>query len=212
MYMIAAWFRSLPWRLTPLMTGIVGMALLFAVFLAGLPVMNSLLLIGFLGMAYLRGTPAGMSIMGSSPFDTALILYIFGHSHFSYLWANSVFSPGLARTCIVWPIPGWGGLPGGLAMGTIVACGGFAAVSGDSMATAVTMGTVAIPEMKRFHYDDGMAIGCVAAGGTLGVLIPPSLGLYSVCPSGGPIHRHFVHCGNHPRNRVDLSFYVNHFH
>jgi tripartite ATP-independent transporter DctM subunit len=67
-------------------------------------------------------------------------------------------------------------------MGTIVACGGFAAVCGDTMATAVTMGTLTLPEMKRFHYDPRLAAGCVAAGGTLGVLIPPSLAfiLYAI--------------------------------
>jgi C4-dicarboxylate transporter DctM subunit len=65
--------------------------------------------------------------------------------------------------------------PGGLAMGTIAGCAGFASVCGDSMATAVTMGTVALPEMRRYRYDSGLATGSVAAGGTLGVLIPPSL-------------------------------------
>ncbi|RLE41305.1 C4-dicarboxylate ABC transporter permease [Candidatus Woesearchaeota archaeon] len=60
-------------------------------------------------------------------------------------------------------------------MGTVAACGGFAAVCGDSMATAVTMGTVALPEMRRYNYNPRLAVGCVAAGGTLGVLIPPSL-------------------------------------
>jgi tripartite ATP-independent transporter DctM subunit len=64
---------------------------------------------------------------------------------------------------------------GGLAMATIVACGGFAAVSGSSVATAATMGRVAIPEMRRFGYSDRLAAGAVAAGGTLGILIPPSV-------------------------------------
>jgi tripartite ATP-independent transporter DctM subunit len=59
-------------------------------------------------------------------------------------------------------------------MATIVACGGFAAISGSSLAAAATMGMVALPEMKRFKYDHALATGCVAAGGTLGILIPPS--------------------------------------
>ena len=62
----------------------------------------------------------------------------------------------------------------GLAMATVVACGGFAAISGSSLAAAATMGMVALPEMKRFKYDDALATGCIAAGGTLGILIPPS--------------------------------------
>jgi tripartite ATP-independent transporter DctM subunit len=67
-----------------------------------------------------------------------------------------------------------GFLPGGLSMATVVACGGFAAISGSSLAAAATMGMVALPEMKRFKYDDALATGCIAAGGTLGILIPPS--------------------------------------
>jgi tripartite ATP-independent transporter DctM subunit len=67
-----------------------------------------------------------------------------------------------------------GFMPGGLAMATVCACAGFAAVSGSSLATAATVGMVALPEMKRFRYDDALATGCVAAGGTLGILIPPS--------------------------------------
>jgi tripartite ATP-independent transporter DctM subunit len=67
-------------------------------------------------------------------------------------------------------------MPGGLAVATIGACGGFAAVSGSSVATAATMGSVALPEMERFGYDPELATGSVAAGGTLGFLIPPSIG------------------------------------
>ncbi|UCC66260.1 MAG: TRAP transporter large permease, partial [Deltaproteobacteria bacterium] len=67
-------------------------------------------------------------------------------------------------------------LPGGLGVATIGACAGFAAVSGSSVATAATMGTVALPEMKRFNYHPRLATGSIAAGGTLGFLIPPSIG------------------------------------
>jgi C4-dicarboxylate transporter DctM subunit len=64
--------------------------------------------------------------------------------------------------------------PGGLAVATMGACGAFAAISSSSLATAATMGAVALPEMKKYGYDSGFATGCVAAGGTLGILIPPS--------------------------------------
>jgi tripartite ATP-independent transporter DctM subunit len=69
-----------------------------------------------------------------------------------------------------------GRLPGGLGLATIAACAGFAAVSGSSVASAAAMGTIAIPEMRRFNYDPRLAAGCVAAGGTLAFLIPPSIG------------------------------------
>src|SRR5690606_5770262 len=64
---------------------------------------------------------------------------------------------------------------GGLAMATIVACGGFSAICGSSVATAATMAKVAMPSMRRYNYDDRLATGSIAAGGTLGILIPPSL-------------------------------------
>jgi tripartite ATP-independent transporter DctM subunit len=67
-----------------------------------------------------------------------------------------------------------GSLPGGLAVATVAACAGFAGVSGTSVGTAATVGSIALPEMKKYNYDDRLATGSVAAGGTLGILIPPS--------------------------------------
>ena len=76
----------------------------------------------------------------------------------------------------------FGRLPGGLAISTTFACGGFAAITGSSSASVLTMGTVALPEMKKFGYDPKLATGTVASGGTIGILIPPSLGfiLYAI--------------------------------
>jgi TRAP-type C4-dicarboxylate transport system permease large subunit len=68
----------------------------------------------------------------------------------------------------------FGQLKGGLASATIVGCAGFSALSSSSLAAALTMGRVALPEMQRYKYDDGLATGAIAAGGTLGILIPPS--------------------------------------
>ena len=68
-----------------------------------------------------------------------------------------------------------GHLRGGLAMATIVACGGFSAICGSSLATAATMSKVAMPQMRRFGYDDKLSTASIAAGGTLGILIPPSV-------------------------------------
>jgi tripartite ATP-independent transporter DctM subunit len=83
---------------------------------------------------------------------------------------RSALSDDLYDTSNAW----FGHFRGGLAMATVVACGGFAAISGSSVATAATMAKVAIPAMKRFDYADSLATGTVAAGGTLGILIPPS--------------------------------------
>src|SRR5690606_1158764 len=82
------------------------------------------------------------------------------------------FSRGLYEAAFSWV----GRLPGGLASASVLGCAAFSAVSGSSVATAVTIGRVALPEMARFNYSSGLATGAVAAGGTLGFLIPPSTG------------------------------------
>lgn len=181
MILAATELRDLPWRLDVVIAGVIGLALVFAAFLAGLPVYLSLILVGFLGMGYLRGTTAGLSIMGSIPFNT-VSHYEFSVIPLFVLMGEFCFFSGIGRDLYNMAYKWVGHYPGGLSMGTVCACGGFAAVCGDSMATAVTMGTVAIPEMKRFNYDPKLSTGCVAAGGTLGVLIPPSLAfiLYAV--------------------------------
>jgi tripartite ATP-independent transporter DctM subunit len=84
---------------------------------------------------------------------------------------QSGISEELYRTAYKWI----GKQPGGLALATNIACTGFAACSGSSLASAATMAVVAVPEMRRYNYDPRLATGCVAAGGTLGILIPPSI-------------------------------------
>ena len=180
-YLAATELRYLPWRLNIVTAGVIGLGFVFVAFLAGMPVFLSLILVGFLGMSYLRGTTAGLSIMGSIPFNT-VSHYEFSVIPLFVLMGEFCFFSGIGRDLYDMAYKWVGPFPGGLSMGTVGACGGFAAVCGDSMATAVTMGTVAIPEMKRYNYDPKLATGCVAAGGTLGVLIPPSLAfiLYAV--------------------------------
>jgi tripartite ATP-independent transporter DctM subunit len=174
MVLAATWLRDLPWSVSIVTAGVIGLGILFIAFLAGLPVFTSLIFVGFLGMCYLRGSPAGLSIMGSSPYGT-VSHYTFSVIPLFVLMGEFCFFAGIGKDLYDMAYRWMGALPGGLSMGTVLACGGFAAVCGDSMATAVTMGTVAIPEMKRYKYDSSLAVGCVAAGGTLGVLIPPSL-------------------------------------
>jgi tripartite ATP-independent transporter DctM subunit len=173
-YLMATELRYLPWRVDLVISGLIGLGFVFVAFLAGLPVFLSLMLVGFLGMAYLRGLPAGLSIMGSIPFNTSSH-YEFAVIPLFVLMGEFCFFSGIGRDLYDMGYKWVGSLPGGLSMGTVAACGGFAAVCGDSLATAITMGTVAIPEMKRYRYDPKLSTGCVAAGGTLGVLIPPSL-------------------------------------
>lgn len=173
MYVVAL-AGDFSWQMSPLASGIVGMALLLAVFLSGLPVFTSFILVGFLGMSYLRGPEASLSAMGMAPYLT-LSNYTLSVIPLFVLMGEFCFFSGIGKDLYDMAYKWVGSLPGGLSMGTIAACGGFAAVCGDSMATAVTMGTLALPEMKRYKYSPRLATGCVAAGGTLGVLIPPSL-------------------------------------
>ncbi len=174
LYGTAVWLRDLNWKVGPLMAGFIGLGILIIAFFSGMPIMVSLILVGFLGISYLRGPNAGLSITGSSPFNTGTN-YNFSVIPLFVLMGEFCFYSGLGKELYETAYKWIGQLSGGLAMGTIAGCAGFASVCGDSMATAVTMGTVALPEMGRYKYDVGLATGCVAAGGTLGVLIPPSL-------------------------------------
>jgi tripartite ATP-independent transporter DctM subunit len=159
--------------LSPLIIGIIGIFFLFLLLALRMQIGFSMALVGFLGFAVLSSVNSSFSIMGMEPFKigagyslTVIPLFILmgqfaNHSKMGFEIYQTVYR--------------WiGFLPGGLSMATIGACGGFAAISGSSLAAAATMGMVALPEMKRFKYDHALATGCVAAGGTLGILIPPS--------------------------------------
>ena len=159
----------------PSTLGILGIVGLFLLLAMRMYIGLAMLLMGFLGYCLIMGIPAGLGLLslvpysaGSSYMFTVIPLFVL-MGQFAYL---SGISEDIYKSVYSW----LGSLPGGLAMATVVACGGFAAVSGSSLATGATMGTVAVPEMKRYGYDSKLAAGCVAAGGTLGILIPPSIG------------------------------------
>jgi tripartite ATP-independent transporter DctM subunit len=159
--------------MNPLLIGLLGLVLLLTLLLLRMPIGLSMALTGFLGFCMLSTFKAGFSMLGLVTYQTAsnytltvIPLFILMGQFASHSRMGADLYQGLYR---------WiGFLPGGLAMATVAACAGFAAVSGSSLATAATLGMVALPEMKRFGYDDRLATGCVAAGGTLGILIPPS--------------------------------------
>lgn len=159
--------------MNPVIVGVLGISLLFLLLALRMQIGFSMALVGFLGFAVLCSLKPGFTLMGMEPFKiganyglTVIPLFILMGQFASY----SNMGREIYGTVYRWI----GFLPGGLAMATIGACGGFAAISGSSLASAATMGMVALPEMKHFKYDDALATGCVAAGGTLGILIPPS--------------------------------------
>ena len=159
--------------MSPVTIGILGILLLFLLLALRMQIGFSMALVGFLGFAVLNALKPSFSILGMEPFKIGATYSLSVIPLFILMgqFANhSRMGFEIYRTVYRWI----GFLPGGLSMATIVACGGFAAISGSSLAAAATMGMVALPEMKRFKYEDALATGCIAAGGTLGILIPPS--------------------------------------
>ena len=161
--------------------GFLGILALFVLLVARMPVGMALLVVGFGGIWVIDGQRAAVATMSSETYSS-ITSYSLSIIPLFVLMGNVAgaagYSQRLYEAAYVWI----GRLRGGLASSTVLGCAAFAAVSGSSVATAVTIGKVALPEMKRFGYADGLATGSVAAGGTLGILIPPSTGfvLYAI--------------------------------
>lgn len=158
----------------PATIGLIGIGFLIIVIFSGVPVGVTLGLIGFGGFILILGPNIALSNMSLIPFATAS-RYSFAVIPLFLLMSVFVGRAGIGELAYNTARAWVGQIRGGLAMATVVACGLFAATSGSSLATAVAMGKVAYPEMKRMKYDSSLAIGCIAAGGSLGILIPPSI-------------------------------------
>jgi len=149
--------------------------LLLTIFSTGMPIFLSLAILGSMGLFFLKGghlasqlTVATLAYKALDSFTiTAIPLFILGCG----LLASSGIGDKLFDICRVW----LSRFPGNLSIATIAACAIFAAISGSSVATAAAIGAIAIPAMTARNYEKDLALGCVAGGGTLGILIPPSL-------------------------------------
>ncbi|HEY0883640.1 MAG TPA: TRAP transporter large permease [Ramlibacter sp.] len=141
---------------------------------ARVPIAFAMGLVGFAGFAFKTSVPAALAMTGAVTYETGLS-YALSIVPLFVLMGNLVTRAGLSEELYKASHAFLGHRRGGLAMATIVACGGFSAISGSSVATAATMAKVAVPPMQRFGYSDALASGSVAAGGTLGILIPPSV-------------------------------------
>ena len=153
---------------------VVGFLLVFVLLLFGTPVAFGMIIVGVLGFAWVVGLFPGLAMLGQIAYETSLnaslsVLPLF------ILMGNFVSRAGLSRELYDCANAFVGHRRGGLAMATVLSCGGFAAVSGSSMATSATMAQVSVPEMRKHGYADSLAAGSIAAGGTLGILIPPSV-------------------------------------
>jgi len=159
---------------TPLTVGIIGICILLVLLFSRMPIGFVMALVGFAGFAYLSGFDGGLGVLRTVVYST-FADYNLSVIPLFILMGSFCFFAGLSKD-LYDTVHSWlGQLRGGLAMATVGACAGFAAISGSSLATAATMGTVALPEMKRYKYDDRLSTGAVAAGGTIGILIPPSI-------------------------------------
>lgn len=165
----------------PTTAGLVGLAALFLLLILRTPVAIALMLVGFVGVAALNSTQAALSTLSGESFVMASF-YELSVIPLFVLMGNFATACGMSRDLYAAAYSWVGRMRGGLASATIVGCAGFAALSGSSVASAVTMGRVALPEMDRYGYSPKLATGAVAAGGTLGILIPPSTGfvIYAV--------------------------------
>jgi C4-dicarboxylate transporter DctM subunit len=158
---------------SPTVIGLIGIGVLVVTFLIGMPVGFAMAFVGMAGFCLLVSPDAGLSLLARDFFAnlssyslTVIPMFIF--------MGSIAYASGMSRRLYEAGHTVFGQMRGGLAMATIAGCAGFAAMCGSTNATAAAMGRVALPEMKRYNYNDSLATGCVAAAGSLGILIPPS--------------------------------------
>lgn len=154
--------------------GLLLFLVLFILLFAGMPIGFALALIGFIGLIFCFGIDMAFSQLGMVPFSSVAnyslsVVPLFMLA--GILASKTGIINGIYDAAYKWLGP----LPGGLAVTSVGACAGFAACTGSSMASAATMTQVAWPEMKRYKYSPSLGLGSIAAGGTLGILIPPSI-------------------------------------
>jgi tripartite ATP-independent transporter DctM subunit len=154
--------------------GIIGILVLVLFLFTNMPVGFVMGLIGFLGFSYIKGFGPGSSLLARDVFEVFSSYGLTVVPLFVFMGQLSFYS-GISRRLYDSAYVIFGSRRGGLAMATVGACAGFSAISGSTNATAATMATVTLPEMKRYGYDMGLATGTVAAAGSLGILIPPSV-------------------------------------
>ena len=162
------------WKMSLTTTGIIGIVILVILLYSKMPVGFAMGFLGLIGFSYVVNLEAGLNLLARDVWDvfssynlTVIPLFVF--------MGQIAFHAGISRRLYDSAYVLLGHRRGGLAMTTVGACAGFSAICGSTNATAATMATVALPEMKRYGYDMGLATGTVAAAGSLGILIPPSV-------------------------------------
>ncbi len=159
--------------MSPETAGVVGIVVLLLLFLLRVPIAFAMAMVGFVGFALLSGIDPALAVLSQDLFDT-FTSYPLSVIPMFILMGSFAFASGISERLFSTAYAWVGGIRGGLTIATVLACAGFAAICGSTAATAATMGKIALPEMKKYNYDDRLATGTVASAGTLGVLIPPS--------------------------------------
>jgi C4-dicarboxylate transporter DctM subunit len=167
--------------LSPDAVAAIGFVVLFILMLLRVPVGMAMGLVGVTGYAYLVGAGPALKLVGQTSMRTVTD-YTFGVIPMFILMGAFVYISGVSRELFRAANTLVGHLRGGLGFATVIACGGFAAISGSSVATAATFSAVAYPEMRRYGYPQSFSTGVIAAGGTLGAMLPPStvLAVYGI--------------------------------
>jgi C4-dicarboxylate transporter, DctM subunit len=160
--------------MTPAEVGLIGFALLLILLAASLPVGFVMAVVGLVGFAIMTTPQAALS-MATTDIYTTFSDYNLTTIPLFILMGQVAFHTGISRGLFNAAYHWMGRLPGGLAMSTVGACTAFGAICGSGPATSATIASVALPEMRRYKYDMELATGCIAAGGSLGMLIPPSI-------------------------------------
>jgi len=159
--------------MSPEIVGILGIAIMLILFGIGMPVAFAMCLVGLMGFTYLCGPEAALTLLANDIFEL-FSSYSLSVIPMFILMGCFAYATGIGKRLYDVAYTWMGRLRGGLAIATIFACAGFGAICGSATATSATMSKIALPEMKRHRYADSIATGCVAASGTLGILIPPS--------------------------------------
>ena len=159
--------------MSPFTIGLIGMLFFFLLAAFEMPLGFAFITAGFLGLIYTKGIGAGLSILGSEVYSLSAS-YTFSALPLFILMGQFAFQAGIGRDLYVSAYKWLGRLPGGLALATMLACTGFAACNGSTVASAAAMGSLAFPEMEKFRYNRGLSTAVIATGGSLGILIPPS--------------------------------------
>jgi tripartite ATP-independent transporter DctM subunit len=158
----------------PTLIGIIGILIMLALFMTRMPVAYVMTLVGLAGFSYMISVKGGLNLLSRSFYDT-FSSYGLTTIPLFILMGQFAFNTGISRRLYDTAYTYLGHTRGGLAMATVTACTAFGAVCGSSPATAATMATVGLPEMRRYKYSDELATGSVASGGGLGMIMPPSV-------------------------------------